>query len=317
MNPESKYITEDDSDPFLIGANLDTRGRPLNLANLTPDDGTDLFLEGSNLVRERDLRRELEKLADDPTVLAQLAQTDPAAAEKLEELRNEDAALQFIESHPGYFVCEANSDRLSSWLESQNLPMTAENLGRAYDNLQAAGALAVSPHVFRVVPESERIRLARMAANGDPQTALSAWLSLRVPSTVAAQMSNAEDYWAVERLLSDPALQQIYAEGLTETWFWSHPNVRPSSELRDWFKSYTKDMVVFNWKTLDASWIQFFDHRETQNEIQKRNALLGLRGEPETPETPEEVAAGLEDLSDSEISRLMRGVTRERAGRPA
>jgi hypothetical protein len=307
-----------DYDPFLEGSNLDTRGLPLDLNNLPPEESF-IDEEFGGLVSERryDMRRELAALADDPEVLRQLAKTDPAAAEELEERRNEEAAMEFTKQHPGYYVCDENANQLDAYLKSKHLPMTSETLGRAYDHLQAAGRLRVSPDVPRVIPESQKIRLARMAANGDAQNAFITYLQLRLPQAIANAVTYAANQLRVDELLNDPAQQEIVREAITEVWFWSHPNVPPAPELRGWFKNYTEHMPTFNFQTLDAAWLGWYDWKESHNQIEKRNALLGLRGEPKTEPTQAEIVARLDDLSDAEINRLMRGVARERAGRSA
>src|SRR4029077_7732539 len=108
-----------------------------------------------------------------------------------------------------------------SYLETNHLPMTAGNLGFAYNNLQPAGALQVSPHVLRRVLENKRIRLARWAEY-DPQTAFSGYLHLRVPKAVADQMETEEDYYVVEAFLCEPANQEIFKEALIQIRLWNH-----------------------------------------------------------------------------------------------
>jgi len=173
----------------------------------------------------------------------------------------------------------------------------------------------VSPDVPRVIPESEKILLARMAANGDAQNAFIGYLQLRLPQAVANAVTYAPNQLRVEELLNDPARQEIVQEAIIEVWFWSHPNVPPRPDLRQWFADYTKGMPTFNLQTLDPAWLGWYDWKENRNEIEKRNALLGLRDEPRREPTQAEVAAGLDELSDAEINRLMRGVARQRAGR--
>jgi hypothetical protein len=145
---------------------------------------------------------------------------------------------------------------VDAYLDSHGLPMTAQNLDRAYRDLLQAGKLRVSPNEPRIVPEAEKIRLARMAANGDPQTALAGYLEQRLPLTIANRITNAPDYSVVEDIINRPENQPLLREATIEVWFWSNPHTPPTPELRQWFTDYTRDMLAFNIKTLDTEVLQ-------------------------------------------------------------
>jgi hypothetical protein len=295
-------IADAATDPFLAGANLDRRGIP-DWHNPPPEES----FSDELLVREchQDLRRELAALAQDPSVLAELAKTDPAAARELEDRQEEEAAIEFKREHPGYFVCEENADRIDAYLEAKSLPMTAENLGQAYRDLHQHGKLRVSPNEPRVIPEAEKIRLARMAANGDVQTALAGYLEQRLPVAVAKRITTAANYSIVEDIINRPENQPLLREATIEAWFWANPHTPPTAALRKWFAGYTKDMLAFNIKTLDSAFFKYLNWQEAEREAVTHNAV------PE-PVEPEPSPASLEDLSDAEIGELMRGVARER-----
>lgn len=83
--------------------------------------------------------------------------------------------------------------------------------------------------------------------------------------------------------------------------------MRPTRELREFFAAYTHDMPAVRFVTLTAAYQRY----TIECESAQRHALLDGLTEPEP--TPQQFAAGLDNLNDDAVNRLYFGVRREAA----
>jgi hypothetical protein len=86
---------------------------------------------------------------------------------KVSKLAQEQSEFQtgreFVQTHPDYFNSDKNNTKLEKWLKTEGLPVTVENLGKAYNDLSESGLLEPRPQKEDVEP-GQRVVQPRIAA---------------------------------------------------------------------------------------------------------------------------------------------------------
>jgi hypothetical protein len=86
---------------------------------------------------------------------------------KVSKLAQEQSEFQtgreFVQTHPDYFNSDKNNTKLEKWLRTEGLPVTVENLGKAYNDLSESGLLEPRPQKEDVEP-GQRVVQPRIAA---------------------------------------------------------------------------------------------------------------------------------------------------------
>jgi hypothetical protein len=79
--------------------------------------------------------------------VSQLTQAQEAARQQREDQDKKefDEAKRWAESNPDYVSTERNAKRLLRWLELEKVPVSAENLQKAFEDLNESGLLEVKP----------------------------------------------------------------------------------------------------------------------------------------------------------------------------
>jgi hypothetical protein len=175
----------------------------------------DAGLAGINQLKDllanppRDVLEEVAKETNNPRLISKLAQE-----------RAEQVALEFRRRNPGYLRCDANWRSMIETLahnflgednleaeEAQELLITGgyftvENLTAAFRALDRVGALEYPPNQDRPLKESQRLRAAQLAGNGDVLGGIVEYVKGRVCEDAAYEVAGIAPVWhpAAERV---------------------------------------------------------------------------------------------------------------------
>jgi hypothetical protein len=143
------------------------------------------------------------------------------------------------------------------------------------------------------VQEGEKLQVVRIAQGGDIRGAIAHYLELAIGEERANQYENPTD------MLGDPGLSVVFDEAAALTWFASRPRVQDSEEFQGFLQDYRGGRPL-NHDLLDGAWATFND---------KRNLLIfaPMPGAQEATEGAEQ----LDDLSDTDVEKLMASTKRE------
>jgi hypothetical protein len=177
--------------------------------------------------------------------------------------------------------------------------------------MQLARATTPRRGAFPELTEGERLHVARLAQSGDESAAFGQYFLSRIGSEVASM----ED--PLTELLSDPQYLNVCNEAAFFIWAAQNDSYIPDPEFEDTVARVAESKPLSG-RLITSIWIEHLDARQKKD----RSALLGQLQAPDEAEVadPSAIQRGLEDSSDAEIERLMRGTTREyakqvRAGR--
>jgi hypothetical protein len=247
---------------------------------------------------------------ESPEVQEEFARLAPEAAAQADEDERIRAWEEFKTEARNrglpFFECDKNSQALSAMIfESFGDQWTVENLRQAWARLVVMGKGILDPNEPRLLSQQDEIRISRMAAQGDLQTALGAYLECRLPKNDVRALARA-DAAQYEEIFSKVRLQPLVREGILFTWYAGHPDIQESPELTNFFERFTSRKLVITFATLDEAYDQYVKSQEGQQQA----ALLA----PDQP-TQAEVIAEIEELPDDEVVKLRSEVLRERARR--
>ena len=147
----------------------------------------------------------------------------------------------------------------------------------------------------RTVPESDIIRIQRMAMNGNLSEALAEYVLLRLPARVAAELRATEatgEFDTLERFANTPKWQGLIREAILQVFHWSAPHTDPhDAEWSAYIEKHTAGRLI-TFKALESLWHRYQMHLEDE----KRGSILGLIQKPANDAEEVEPAAVAESL---------------------
>lgn len=273
-------------------------------------------LAGINLLKEllanppRDVIEEIAQQTRNPELIDELAQD-----------RAEEVANEFRRCHPGYLKCDANwrsmVDALAhDFLGEDDLEVndaqdrliangywTLQNLTRAYKELDQIGALEYPANHARPLKESERLRSAQLAANGDVIGAISNYVKGRIGEDAAFEV--AFELQDPLSFTSDPKNRVILEEACYFCWEHYRVDYTPTPERRRFLRDYCAGRFV-TVALLNAGW--------EQCKVYERDAMRSAVLNPiSAQEAPVEGPPALDRLDDADIETLYHRTLREYA----
>ncbi len=275
-------------------------------------------LAGINQLKEllanppREVMEEIAKETGNPELISELA-----------EERAEQVAYEFRRQNPGYLKCDANWRSMIETLahnflgeddldaeDAQELLIsggffTLENLTRAFRALDRVGALEYPSNHAHPLKETQRLRAAQLAANGDVLGGIVEYVKGRISEEAGYEVAfTLEDPLA---FTSDPKMRPILEEACYFCWQNYRRDFSPTPDRFRFIHDYCAGRFV-TVALLDAAW-------EECKRVEKdatRSALFNQVGN-ETEESIESTSASLDRLDDASIDDLFHRTLRQYA----
>ena len=321
-------IVAEETDRFMDGqfGQLDLSGSPD--LNHPPTDKFEA--EDSNGLNRVDISglagvNQLQELLSNPPreVMEELAKetNNPELISELAEERAEQVAHEFRRQNPGYLKCDANwrsvvetmahnllgEDDLEAE-DAQELLIsggffTLENLNAAFRALDRVGALEYPANHARPLKETQRLRAAQLAANGDVLGGIVEYIKGRISEEAGYEVAfTLEDPLA---FTSDPKMRPILEEACYFAWENYRRDFSPSHERYRFIRDYCAGRFV-TVALLDAAW----EECKRVERDATRSALFNQVGN-ETEETIEDSSASLDRMDDAGIADLYHRTLRQ------
>jgi hypothetical protein len=166
------------------------------------------------------------------------------------------------------------------------------NLTAIFKTLFNAGSLDVSPDAPRPLTLQQQ-RAVMLLASTNPEAAIGKYLQYRLPEGVIEDWSELDD-------IADPAYAHVVGEAAWFVWENSRPGYSPTSERRDFMKSYVAGRVP-TLRLLDAAWVA---RQSEEKDVTRQSVLSQLN--PSTQPTEQNI----DDLSDDEVANLYNSTRR-------
>jgi hypothetical protein len=277
----------------------------------------DAGLAGINQLKEllanppREVMEELAKETNNPKLISELA--DERAAE---------VANEFRRRNPGYLKCDANWRSMMETLahnflgeddldaeDAQDLLIsggffTLDNLTAAFRALDRAGALEYPANHSRPLKETQRLRAAQLASNGDVLGGIVEYVEGRISEEAGYEVAfTLEDPLA---FTADPKNQPILEEACLFCWEHYRRDYSPSPARRRFLREYCAGRFV-TVALLDAAW----EECKRVERDATRSALFGQTENEPTPRVND--TPNLDRLDDAGIDDLYHRTLREYA----
>ncbi|MGD1082492.1 MAG: hypothetical protein ABR881_29600 [Candidatus Sulfotelmatobacter sp.] len=267
-----------------------------------------------------------ELLANPPREVIEEIANETGNLELISELaheRAEDVAHEFRRLNPGYLKCDGNWRSIVETLahnflaeddleaeDAQELLIanghwTLPNLTASYKTLDRAGALEYPANHARPLKETQRLRSAQLAANGDVLGAITQYVEGRLGQEAGYQAAFALDDPFV--FTTDPKIRPFLEEAVFFAWENYRKDYSPTADRRWFLREYCAGRFV-TVALLDAAW----EECKCVEKEATRSALLNQVGN-ETEETIESTSASFERLDDASIDDLYHRTLREYA----
>lgn len=258
--------------------------------------------------------------APDRETLAEVARSDPQAAEQLRSVVADDIAREFVQRNPDYIPTDQNVRRIVALLTKQYLQhdldyfddeddainelmavdgWTVATVEWAYNKLLQDGLLDVPANQLRYLTESDRLKCAQLAANGDALGSIVAYINARLGQDVADEIAFALD--EPFAFTANPEYRPMLEEA---TWFAfenSRHDYTPTPERREYMKRYIAGRFM-TLALLDAAWESCKRHEQDV----ARGAILG-----QLETRAAEPQQDLDALTDQQIDSLYRSTLRQ------
>jgi hypothetical protein len=210
----------------------------------------------------------------------------------------------------GWWIVAATNDDSG---EKRHFKLQDTRAGDRDEAMAAVGRI-LSQDTPRTIPESDRLRIERMAAGGNISEALAEYILLRLPARVAAELRATEatgDWGTIERFANTLKWQPLLREGILAVFHYGSPHADPNdAEWLAYIDKHTAGRLI-NFKTLESLWQRFQMHREDET----RSLTLGLIQKTNDPEEvePAAVTETLDSMDDDALNRTYRDVLEHRA----
>jgi len=273
-------------DPWLEGANLDTRGLPGFKKGLPKEQSFVDEAFGQTLVAEsrESLRQAIGQLvgSNDSEIAAILKEAGIENPNQPKKVHLPGGLIGTVTRRDdGSYVCQVQTgDGIRRRFISKRGP----------DNAAMLAARKLKETEIRALTEAQEIEIARLCQLGQKNEAIARYLEYRV----GKERGNA--YASPEAALSDMKLQPVLRECAMFCWLNSRPDVRDSAEFQSFLAGYAGTRPL-NFDLLNAAWDAFGPHQQRQT---ARAAVARLA---EQEPTAEEIERGLDEMDDSEVSR--------------
>jgi len=285
------------SDPFLSGGeiHLDLSSYPslVPLTDVPPDDGFgQLDMRGAG-AGSADLKRFLNS----------------PDREAIEALKDPELLKKFDEGHTGTVV-HANGipfqviERGGRWHAKGVVHGQVHRfVTDTRDQLFPKMSKVAFENAIRELAPDEELHIQRLAQAGDESAAFGQYFLSRI----GPQVGNMDD--PLTELLSDPKYRGVCDEAAFFVWAAQTDAYIPDPEFEERVARVAKSKPLSG-RLITSIWIEHLDARQKKD----RNALLGqLQTPDEEVADPRAIQLDLEDASDADIERLMRGTTHQYA----
>jgi hypothetical protein len=260
------------------------------------DDWGDLVPE---IVRSP--QEEYSAMLNDPKIRAELAERDPAFAERYAEEEAERIVVEFRRANPGYLKTKRNADRVVGALAKRHLGKdwltrgdattelfkaghwSVEEITAEYQAALAAGELDVPRGTTKPLSRREELDVIATIRQQGPEAAIIAYLTHALGGELPRAYRKTSDF-----LVDYPEL------ATQASWFvWLNSRAAIDGETLAAFQSYFGNPELPTVAMLDGSWFEF-----SQLPQRKYPGLYGHAASEEEPE-PED----LENLSNEQLDR--------------
>lgn len=269
---------------------------------------------------------QLKELLTNPPreVIEELAKemNNPELITELENTRAEEVAREFRRRNPGYLKCNANWRSVVETMahnllgeddieaeKAQELLIsggywTVENLTSAYRALDRVGALEYPANHSRPLKESQRLRAAQLAANGDVLGGIVEYVKGRISEEAGYEIA----FTLADPLAftTDPKNQPILEEACFFCWEHYRKDYSPSSARRRFLREYCAGRFV-TVALLDAAW----EECKRVERDATRSALFSQAENEPAPRAND--TSSLDRLDDAGIDDLYHRTLREYA----
>ena len=159
-------------------------------------------------------------------------------------------------------------------------------------------------NAIRELTPDEELHIQRLAQAGDESAAFGQYFLSRI----GPQVGNMED--PLTELLSDPKYRGACDEAAFFVWAAQTDAYIPDPEFEERVARVAESKPLSG-RLITSIWIEHLDKKQKKD----RTALLGQLQAPDEEKVadPHAIVRALEDSSDDDIERLMRGTTREHA----
>ena len=305
---------------------LDLSGSP-DLQNLPVETFALEDRHGLNRVDDSGLsgiNRLKELVANPPRdVIEEIASEtrNPHLIRNLAEERATEIAREFCRRNPDYLKCDANYRSIVQTLaynclgvtdldpeEAQDLLIeggywTVENLTRAFNALDRAGALEYPSNRPHPLKEAQRVRVQQLAANGDVLGAITLYVEGRLGEDAGFQAAFALD--DPYSFAADPQTHAILEEAVYYCWELYRHDYSPTTVRRRFLREYVAGRFV-TVALLDAAW-------EVCKQAEKDSARSALLGQGERRPSQRVDESAFDELDDASVADLFHRTMRERA----
>jgi hypothetical protein len=297
-------IATEEAARFLDGqfGQLDLSGSP-DLTNPTNEKFEEADKHGLNRIDTSGLpvTSKLKEFLTDPDAesLARVADEtgNPQLQEELDDIREEQAALEFLRTHPTYYKNDTNYQLMRDWLNEHGLPFDAPNLDKAFRALTRAGELETRPGTAKELSESEKLYVVTLVKNGQIDGAITQYL--------AYALGDLEERWeSPEDFLSDPNTVKVRNAAVSFVFFHSRP-IQPSPAWTEFQRRYFRLRPIYTLADLDHAWAAF----QQQEKDATRNRIIHGNHEP-TQQAPSDVQRSLDEMDDGELEKTYRATLR-------
>jgi hypothetical protein len=200
-------------------------------------------------------------------------------------------AEAFVKAHPDYEPTDSNYEALTAYIKDNDLPFTAENLAKAYDELLAAGELELPEGTAKILTDAELLTIARAAQAGKVADAIGMYLHFALPDVPVRKL---------DEIVGDPAYLDLCNAAVYFVFVHIQTDYADTDENRDWFNQYIGSRPV-TVELLQHAWKE-----------RKREIVLAPSFQESQP-TPENVRASFEAMDSQELEDTFHAVANERA----
>jgi hypothetical protein len=140
----------------------------------------------------------------------------------------------------------------------------------------------------------EKLLVTRQAQAGDTRGAIAHYLQLAIGEERASRYANPND------MLGDETLAETFDDAAALSWFAARPKVQDSEDFQNYLEDYRSGRPL-NHDLLDGAWSAFTD---------SRNHLVFVDPPRHAKEAAPAAPESLDDLSDSDVDKLLTGTRR-------
>lgn len=159
----------------------------------------------------------------------------------------------------------------------------------------------VKRETIHELTRAQEIEIARLCSCGQRHEGGTRYLRYRIGQERADSYNNPQE------MIADPSLQGVFSECAKFCWLNSRPDVQDSQEFQAFLTDYAGSRPL-TFDLLDSCWAAFGPHQE---KLAREEAVSRFTNPPEP--SPDEIAEGLEDMSDAEITKQFYSVAKAHA----